>query len=507
MKKTRVITGELSFVELYKPIITLFIAALFAVTLAAMTFASNNAEIYSFEKVTSENILATDSAAEEMLKLHHNAIVPLNVYKVDDKGNKTFLCSSDPSIEGHTIILPLLDDEMAWFSFSEDYSSILTSISESLPEGDEPASPDSTAFIEQAYDAGYEYISYDDGNFALLQTQVSEASETPTASGNNHAMATPDPGMLKVMWHEQNVSSPRVVTWGLTSTGSIKGIQTTADSMPNRWLMGGIGDINNDGMPDILWHEQNVENPRVVAWFLSQDSVIASMATVAPSMPNRWLMGGIGDINKDGTVDILWHEQNVENPRVVAWFLNADGSIASMATVAPSMPNRWLMGGIGDINKDGTVDILWHEQNVENPRVVAWFLNTDGSIASMATVAPSMPNRWLMGGIGDINKDGTVDILWHEQNVENPRVVAWFLNADGSIASMATVAPSMPNRWLMGGIGDINNDGSVDILWHEQNVTNPRVVAWLLNADASIGSMITTAANMPNRWLMGGVGE
>lgn len=272
------------------------------------------------------------------------------------------------------------------------------------------------------------------------------ASDTPPK--NNQAKATPDPGAVKIYWH--NSSSRQVACWGLTATGTVKSAEySSSASMAAGWELKGAGDINRDGTFDLLWHNSN--SRRVAYWLMAKDGFIESSGFCNDGgMAAGWELKGVGDINRDGTVDLLWHNSN--SRRVAYWLLNADGSLAEAGFCNDGgMAAGWELKGVGDINRDGTVDLLWHNSN--SRRVAYWLLNQDGSLAEAGFCNDGgMAAGWELKGVGDINNDGTVDLLWH--NSKTRRVAYWLLNTNGSLKTSGFCNDgAMAGGWILRATG------------------------------------------------------
>jgi hypothetical protein len=88
-----------------------------------------------------------------------------------------------------------------------------------------------------------------------------------------------------------------------------------------------------------------------------------------------------------------------------------------------SVPSDWEIAGAGDLNGDGSADLMW--RNPSTGELIVWYVNDQGI---RSTAAFNMPADWLLVGCGDFDGDGKDDVLWR--------------NADGSIAI-----------WMMDGSG------------------------------------------------------
>ncbi|MBN1676650.1 MAG: VCBS repeat-containing protein [Kiritimatiellae bacterium] len=320
------------------------------------------------------------------------------------------------------------------------------------------------------------------------------------AAGNNHAMATPDPGRLKLFWHNQN--SGIVYDWFLKEDGRLKSYGLAAqDTIAATWQLSGVGDIDRDGIDDFLWHNQ--QSGLVVYWLLEVDGYLRSSGLVSgDAISPTWQLSGVGDIDKDGTVDLLWHNQ--QSGLVVYWLLNSNATLKSQGLLTEdAISPTWQLSGVGDIDKDGTVDLLWHNQ--QSGLVVYWLLNSNATLKGQGLLSEdAISPTWQLSGVGDIDKDGTVDLLWHNQ--QSGLVVYWLLNSNASLKSQGLVTDdAISPTWQLSGIGDIDNDGTIDLLWHNQR--SGLVVHWLLNSDASLkSSALVSADAISPTWRLSGVG-
>ncbi len=274
------------------------------------------------------------------------------------------------------------------------------------------------------------------------------AGEQPAPAANNQVRGRPDPGRVKVYWY--NTGSRLVACWGLTATGALKSAGFSNDGgMTSGWEFRGIGDINRDGIGDILWHNSN---SRLVAfWLMAADGYIDSsgLCTNTP-MASGWELRGVGDINQDGTADILWH--NSTTRRVAYWMLNADGTLDKAGFCSTNtMASGWEFRATGDIDGDGTLDIFWHNANTK--RVAYWTLNSDGSLKTSGFCNDgTMSGGWVLSATGDINNDGASDLIWY--NSTTRMTAYWLINSSGSMTTSGYCnASAMSTGWNLTGAG------------------------------------------------------
>ena len=190
-----------------------------------------------------------------------------------------------------------------------------------------------------------------------------------------------------------------------------------------------------------------------------------------------WQIVGTGDFNKDGSVDVLWR-YNGAGGRVRIWYMNGTALLSGADLTAVTDLN-WQIAGTGDFNKDGNVDILWR-YNGTGGRVRVWYMNGIGIIGG-ADLSAVPDLNWQVGGTGDFDKDGNVDILWR-YNGAGGRNRVWYMNGI-AIRSGADLLAVSDLNWQVGGVADYSGDGNVDVIWR-YNGTGGYVYIWNLNGIA-----------------------
>jgi hypothetical protein len=125
---------------------------------------------------------------------------------------------------------------------------------------------------------------------------------------------------------------------------------------------------------------------------------------------------------------------------VADWILNANGTRKSLGYVSASPAGAgWDIKAAGDIDRDGTVDLVWY--NTSTTYVAYWLLNPDGTRRSLGYVSASPAGAgWDIKAAGDIDRDGTVDLVWY--NTSTTYVAYWLLNPDGTRRSLGYVSAS-----------------------------------------------------------------
>jgi hypothetical protein len=221
---------------------------------------------------------------------------------------------------------------------------------------------------------------------------------------------------------------------------------------------------------DVLWH--NGASGATQLWHMvgeHRTSVVQLDASLSIADSTGWRVVGTGDFNLDGNQDILWH--NGSSGATQVWYMNGAGRIGAAsfdASLNVSDSTGWRIVGIGDFNRDGSLDVLWH--NGPSGATQVWYLNgaeRTGFDNFEASLSVTDSSGWRVAGVGDFNRDGNPDILWH--NGASGATQVWYMSG-AKRANFASFEPSLEvadsTGWRIAGVGDFNHDGNADVLWH-----------------------------------------
>jgi autotransporter-associated beta strand protein len=208
----------------------------------------------------------------------------------------------------------------------------------------------------------------------------------------------------------------------------------------SQWLLMGTGDFNGDGLCDLVWWKP--ETGEVQFWYkpfgqqpMPRSAGITKTEASLDNMTGNGTMADTGDINGDGITDILWRDY--ATGQVTLWLMGEDGKPQLNGPPTPASPGivsgdrpgaygglDWQAGGLADANGNGKADVFW--RNAKDNRVITWFM--DGSvITDLAEENKGLDLAWRLRGLGDLNGDNLADIAWRNQ--DSGEVKAWLMSS------------------------------------------------------------------------------
>lgn len=236
------------------------------------------------------------------------------------------------------------------------------------------------------------------------------------------------------------------------------------------------GDVNNDGVPDIIvgapLHDGAGTDSGLIRVFSGQDgSVLHSISGATGSDDFGRSVDGVGDVNGDDFDDFVVGAPSAGpgfSRGQVRVFSGQNGSVLFTFTGTADFDQRgWSAAGAGDVNGDGTPDIVYGTPNAFGSGSAEVRSGLDGSlIHTIVGHASSSSLGRAVDGAGDVDGDGFSDLIVGDHLASAAFGEAWLISGrDGSTISQVTGSAS--NDRLGGAVaalGDIDGDGHADVI-------------------------------------------
>ncbi len=187
------------------------------------------------------------------------------------------------------------------------------------------------------------------------------------------------------------------------------------------------------------------------------------------SSPNQvpdtnWKPVAAGDMDRDGTADILW--QHATDGRIAFWRM-IDTTMLRGDPTSPSQVSdtNWKIRALADFNQDGDADFVW--QNQATGQIAVWLMRFQRGSMSFLSGDPLGPGlvrdlSWKIVGTGDFNRDGSTDIVWQHQG--DGRIAVWEMQGTTLVrGDLISPGQVFDLDWKIRGVGDINGDDWPDL--------------------------------------------
>ena len=236
----------------------------------------------------------------------------------------------------------------------------------------------------------------------------------------------------------------------------------------------GAGDINGDGVPDLI--VSGLGDANVLSGI--DRSVLFNLNFQGTSSGELFgeSLSDAGDVNGDGVPDLIVGAPNDDNNGFrsgsVQVFSGSDGAVlyTFLGDSAGDQFGR-SVSGAGDINGDGFDDVIvgapYDDNRVGSAKV---FSGLDGSVLYTFN-GDSFDDRFgaSVSGAGDVNGDGVPDLIVGAKTFEyfefGARV---FSGVDGAVLhTFVRVRPQ--GSIAVSGAGDVNDDGYADLIVGEDD--------------------------------------
>ena len=153
-----------------------------------------------------------------------------------------------------------------------------------------------------------------------------------------------DNGPDQILWHNQNTG--QVGIWEIDGNELADAAFVTRDDEPvlapssTGWQIEAVADFSGDGQEQILWY--NSDNGYIAIWQMSNKELVQGERITQDGQPlsvlpsDGWSILGVADVNQDGLTDIVWNNNN--DNTIAVWKLNGSELSSSVSIEQPPEP-------------------------------------------------------------------------------------------------------------------------------------------------------------------------
>ena len=228
------------------------------------------------------------------------------------------------------------------------------------------------------------------------------------------------------------------------------------------------GDINGDGSPDLLW--TNLVNGATAVWHIA-GAVRTGIGELPAEPDTAWRLVGSADFDGDGLADLLWHNISTGASRV--WLMDGETQVGT-ASLEDEPDLDWALVGSSDFNLDWIPDLLW--RNVATGENRVRYLDTSLSRTGVAALEPMADLNWTFVAARSAG-NGTTDLYWRNGATGANRMTCLY---GVELFGYSTLPAEPDPTWAIIGVADFNADRWTEVMWRNVTIGSTRLwrVTW-----------------------------
>lgn len=228
---------------------------------------------------------------------------------------------------------------------------------------------------------------------------------------------------------------------------------TGTDSSPN---MIAVGDFDGDGALDILIVDANTN--RIDVLFGYVNGSFAEQVTYSITLVNKPSSISINDFNGDDRLDMAVTSSEKATLRV--YYGKGDGTFGMSIVYDTGAQSSPMSLAIGDYNGDQQKDIAI--ANYATSSVGIFLGYCCESFVSSTTYPTGNNSNPYSVALGDVNNDERTDLIVVHSNLDTVGIFLGY--GDGTFGDQTTISTGLGSHPISVAVGDMNNDGSLDII-------------------------------------------
>jgi hypothetical protein len=242
----------------------------------------------------------------------------------------------------------------------------------------------------------------------------------------------------------QNKVSNAVSIWGMTGADGASILYSPIVAIAAAgWKLSAAADFNRDGFSDLVFQHETTN--QVSIWYMGGiNGLVLQTAPIVLAAAANWKVVTAGDLNRDGAPDIVL--QNQVTNALSVWYLGGpEGRTLLSAPIVGQPLSGWHVIASGDFDQNGSIDLVL--QHDAHNAVSIWYLSgPGGTTLTKAPIVYYAVSAWKVVGAGDMNQDGTPDLVLQNQNTN--AVSTWYLGGtDGSTLISSPIIMNAAANW------------------------------------------------------------
>ncbi|CAF1586178.1 unnamed protein product [Adineta steineri] len=217
-----------------------------------------------------------------------------------------------------------------------------------------------------------------------------------------------------------------------------------------------VGDFNNDNRMDVVVVNSGSNNLGVFFGYVS-DTFLSAPAYLSESSSHPTCIAR-ADFNNDTQMDIVVTNNGTNN--IMILFGSGYGTFISQMTYSTGVGSQPSSVAVGDLNKDGRLDIVVTNSGTNN--IVVFLGNNISSFSNPMTYSTGLRSQPNAVAIVDFDNDGQLDIAVASYGANSMGVLLGYGN--GSFMNQLIFPTGFDSHPIALATGDINKDKLTDIV-------------------------------------------
>ncbi len=222
-----------------------------------------------------------------------------------------------------------------------------------------------------------------------------------------------------------------------------------------------LADLNGDGILDMATIGSNGSAMTLTVRAGDGRGGFSSAAVYTES-GYTWNALALGDLNGDGALDIVLAGARSSAGRAMVFLNSGNGTFARGETYSTETDSSYAVS-LGDLNNDGIPDLVTAGQGTVQGNASVRLGTGKGTFGAMVTTFKTENSSSRAISLGDIDNDGKLDIVTAGVSGAAGRLNIALGNGDGTVQARVSYATEASATSALA-LGDLNGDGRLDVV-------------------------------------------